>query len=71
MAEYICQTRFGEHIICESAGLRPQQKADAGNAVYTLQRLLKIDASAHQPRDVRSVDLSQYDYVVAMHALSL
>jgi protein-tyrosine-phosphatase len=48
-----------------SAGIRPQDKADTRNAVHTLQAF-GIDASAHKPQDVRSVDPAKFDFVVSI-----
>jgi len=66
MAEFIARGRFGSVIEPASAGFRPQQAADAKNASYTLQSLLKIDASGHEPQDIRQLDVSSFDLVVAM-----
>lgn len=66
MAEFIARERFGRFFEPSSAGIRPQQPADAGNAVYTLKMVLNIEASGHVPRDIRQVDVMSFDLVVAM-----
>ena len=48
-----------------SAGLRPQPKCDAENAVFTLANI-GIDASGHEPRNLGGLDLNSYDLIVAM-----
>ena len=50
----------------ESAGISPQPGGDAENAVYTLRKNFNIDASKHQPRDVRSLDLTAYNLIIAL-----
>lgn len=66
MAEFIARERFGNVLDASSAGFRPQQSADAENAIYTLKRVLNIDASGHIPRDIRQVEVVKFDLVVAM-----
>ena len=66
MAEFIARERFGDTIEPLSAGFRPQQAADAENAIYTLRSVLNIDASGHTPRDIRELDLSSFDLAVTM-----
>ncbi len=66
MAEHIARARFGTMFESASAGLRPQSKEDADDAIYTLKSLLNIDAFGHVPRDVRGLDPSSFDIVVAM-----
>jgi protein-tyrosine-phosphatase len=50
----------------ESAGIRPQSAAEASNAVFILRHTFGIDASAHQPRDVRGLDLKAFDLIIAI-----
>ncbi len=66
MAEALARRRFGDSIRVSSAGLRPQQAADAKNAIDTLKFEFGHDASGHVPRDVRDLDLDVFDYVIAM-----
>ncbi len=66
MAEALARRRFGDSIRVSSAGLRPQQAADAKNAIDTLKFEFGLDASGHVPRDVRDLDLDVFDYVIAM-----
>jgi protein-tyrosine-phosphatase len=66
MAEFIGRERFGDSLETLSAGLRPQQPADAANAIYTLKAVFNIDASWHVPKDVRQVELCNFDLVITM-----
>lgn len=66
MAEALARRRFGDSVRVSSAGLRPQQAADAKNAIDTLKFEFGLDASGHVPRDVRGLDLEAIDCVVAM-----
>ena len=64
-AEYLARHVFDEAVMFESAGISPQSATDAKNAVYTLKKNFDIDASKHQPRDVRSLDLTVYNLIIA------
>lgn len=64
-AEYLARHVFGDAVIFESAGIRPQPASDAGNAVYTLKKKFNIDASKHLPRDVRSIELTSFTLIIA------
>lgn len=66
LAEYISRSKFGHVLESASAGFKPQRAGDAENAIYTLKSFLNIDASSHQPRDIREVDVNAFDIVVAM-----
>jgi protein-tyrosine-phosphatase len=66
MAEHIARDKFGERIEPKSAGLRPQEKADADHAVETLRLVFQIDASSYKPRGLDGVQLDQFDMVVTM-----
>ena len=66
LAEYIARDVFGDAASFESAGIKPQQAADAENAVYTLRANFNIDASQHVPRDVRLLDLNQFSLIIAL-----
>lgn len=66
MAEALARRRFGEAVKASSAGLRPQRPVDATNAVETLKAEFGLDVSDHVPRSVHEVDLTTFDYVVAM-----
>jgi protein-tyrosine-phosphatase len=66
MAEALARQRFGDTARVESAGLRPQAAADAKDAIDTLRVLYGIDASAHIPRSVATVNIVEFNYVVAM-----
>jgi protein-tyrosine-phosphatase len=64
-AEYLGRQVFGDAVEFESAGIRPQRAADAENAIFTLKNNFGIDASGHVPRDVRRLDMADYDLIVA------
>ena len=66
LAEYLGRRFYGDAFTFESAGIRPQSAADASNAVHTLRNTFGIDASGHQPRDVRSLDIDSFDLVIAI-----
>jgi protein-tyrosine-phosphatase len=66
LAEYLGRRFCEDALTFESAGISPQRAADAENAVFTLKKTFGIDASAHQPRDVRAVDLNRFDLVIAI-----
>lgn len=66
MAEFIARKKFGSIIEVSSAGFRPQASRDAENAIYTLKTLLNIDATGHEPRDIRAIDVDSFDLIVAM-----
>jgi protein-tyrosine-phosphatase len=65
-AEYLGRHVFGDAVVFESAGIRPQPATEAENAVYTLKKSFDIDASNHVPRDVRTLDLTAYDLIIAL-----
>jgi protein-tyrosine-phosphatase len=65
-AEYLARQVFGDAIELQSAGVRPQSAADAENAIFTLKNNFGIDASGHVPRDVRTLNMSDYDLIVAL-----
>lgn len=66
IAEYLGRRFCGEAFTFESAGIRPQSAAEASNAVFILRQTFGIDASAHQPRDVRGLDLKAFDLIIAI-----
>ncbi len=66
MAEALARERFGETIRVASAGLHPQTAGDAQMAINALRVHFQIDASGHAPRDVRALDLAEYDRIIAM-----
>jgi protein-tyrosine-phosphatase len=67
LAEYIARRYFGQLIEPLSAGLQPGTIDDADSAIYTLKTIINVDASGHQPQDVRTVDVEHIDLVVAMN----
>jgi protein-tyrosine-phosphatase len=66
LAEYLGRRFCSDVFTFESAGIRPQRAVDAENAVHILKNTFGIDASGHQPRDVRKVDLTRFDLVIAI-----
>ena len=66
LAEYLGRRFCGDAFTFQSAGIRPQRAADAENAVHILRSTFGIDASGHRPRDVRELDLSDFDLVIAI-----
>jgi protein-tyrosine-phosphatase len=66
LAEYLGRRFCSDVFTFESAGIRPQRAVDAENAVHILKKTFGIDASGHQPRDVRKVDLTRFDLVIAI-----
>ena len=66
MAEAIARAKFGATFEPLSAGFRPQDPIDADNAFHTLKHVFNIDASGHVPRDVRELDVENFDRVVCM-----
>lgn len=66
LAEYLGRRFCGDVFTFESAGIKPQRAVDAENAVHILKNTFGIDASGHQPRDVRNVDLTRFDLVIAI-----
>jgi protein-tyrosine phosphatase len=65
LAQTLARKRFGTSLLVSSAGLEPQSPEDAKWAIETLSGL-GFNVSWHVPRDVRTVDLETYDFVVAM-----
>lgn len=66
MAEYLGRRFHGDVLAFESAGITPQQAKDAENAVFTLRNTFGTDASAHQSRDLRALNLTVFDMVIAI-----
>jgi arsenate reductase len=66
IAEGLAREHFGTSVRVESAGIRPQKASDAQSAIMVLKVEFNADASAHVPRDVQSLDLTEFDQVVAM-----
>jgi protein-tyrosine-phosphatase len=66
LAEYLGRKFCDDVFTCESAGIRPQRAEHASNAVFVLRQAFGMDASAHQPRDVRGLDLCGFDLIVAI-----
>jgi protein-tyrosine-phosphatase len=65
LAEYIANRRFPGQVEATSAGIHPGSVEVTANAVYTLKQD-DIDASGHRPRDVRKMNLAEFDPIVTM-----
>ena len=66
LALYLARSEFGDDVAFDSAGIRPGTVDDAENATYTLKAQFGIDASAHAPKHVDAVALSDFDFVIAL-----
>jgi protein-tyrosine-phosphatase len=66
MAQALARERFGDSVRVSSAGLRPQKAEDAQKAINALKMEFNIDASGHILQDVRSLDLAQFNQIIAM-----
>lgn len=66
MAAAFARARFGDGVVVDSAGLRPQSAAEAAMAIDTMQREFGIDASGHRPKGVADIDLDGFSRIVAM-----
>lgn len=65
-AGYLGRDLFGEAVAFESAASLPQKATDAANAIYTLKKNFNIDASGHVPKDVRTLNLADYELIIAL-----
>jgi len=68
LAEHLGRRFCGDAFTFESAGMTPQVAADADHAVHILRKRFGIDASGHQPRNVRGLDLEKFDLVIAFES---
>src|SRR5262245_15345908 len=68
LAEYLGRKFCGDVFTLESAGIKPARAGDASNAAHILRHTFDIDASGHQPRDVRSLDLGRFDLIIAIES---
>jgi protein-tyrosine-phosphatase len=66
LAEYLGRQVFGDSVAFESAGIRPQPASDAENAIFTLRNNFGIDASGHVPRNIRTLNIADYDLIIAL-----
>lgn len=66
LAEYLGRRFHSDTFLFESAGITPQKAEDAENAVFILRDHFRIDASGHQPRDVRNVDFAGFEMAIAI-----
>jgi len=66
MAEAIVKKRLGEAVRAESAGIAAYGNAPSKEAVELIQALYEADISRHRPRNIFEVDLSRFDFILAM-----
>jgi len=66
MAEAIIKKRLGEAVHAESAGIAAHGNAPSKEAVELVQALYGADISRHRPRNISEVDLSRFDFILAM-----
>lgn len=66
MAEALARRRFGDTVRVSSAGVRPQQPADAKSAIETLKNEFGLDVSGHAPRSLQDIDLGAFDHVIVL-----
>ena len=67
MAVGIARKVLGNGVRAESAGIGAGKDAAAtGEAVLAMKALYGADISAHRSRDLGSVDLSAFDFIIAM-----
>jgi protein-tyrosine-phosphatase len=67
MAVGIARKVLGNGVRAESAGIGAGKDAAAtGEAVLAMKALYGADISAHRSRDLGSVDVSAFDFVIAM-----
>jgi protein-tyrosine-phosphatase len=64
MAAGLASKLFGVRVHAESAGMDPED-AVSDDAIRAMAEQ-GVDISAHRPRDVEEVALSDFDYIVAM-----
>lgn len=66
MAEAIAKNRFKDVAEVFSVGISPQRPEDSDMAIETLQTYFDLDASGHVPKNIDSVQLDTFNYVIAM-----
>ncbi len=67
MAVGIARKVLGNGVRAESAGIAAGKSAAAsGEAILVLKAVYGTDISAHRSRDFGAVDVSSFDYVIAM-----
>jgi protein-tyrosine-phosphatase len=67
IAEHAARKQFGAVLETASAGVHPQAATDAKHAIEALLEF-GIDASKHQPKDLRFLDPNTFHFVVTMDA---
>jgi protein-tyrosine-phosphatase len=66
MAVAIVKKRLGEAVFAESAGIAAFGNAPSQEAVELVRALFGADISRHRPRNISEVDLSRFDFILAM-----
>lgn len=66
LAEFLARKFLPADFHFESAGIKAQEPKDAENVIFILHHGFGIDASAHQPRDVQTIDLTGLDTMIAI-----
>ena len=66
MAVGIARKRLGNETIAESAGIVPSGEKATEEAVLVMKAVYGVDISGHRPRSIADVDLSPYDYIIAL-----
>ena len=67
IAEYLARHRSDPNCArFESAGIRLVPTENSRNAIETLRLHFEIDASAHVPREIGQLELSNFDVIVAI-----
>ena len=66
MAVGLARSLLGSGVMVDSAGIDAAVGAKTAPNAIRVMKEMGIDISAHIPRDVSSLDLSKYEYVVAM-----
>jgi arsenate reductase len=66
MAAAIVKKRLGEAVLAESAGTAASGNVPSQEAVELVRALYGADISRHRPRNISEVDLSRFDFILAM-----
>ena len=66
MAEAIIKKKLGDAVHAESAGIAAYGKAPSQEAVELVRAATGADISRYQPRNIYEVDMSRFNYILAM-----
>ena len=66
MAEAIIKKKLGDAVQAESAGIAAHGNAPSQETVELVRALTGADISQYQPRNIYEVDISRFDYILAM-----